>query len=374
MIVTPIVTTILTTIVTTTVGALFGVVLGNVLFWPKVRRERIPSGAHPIAYALAILIPARNEESNIGACLDSVCAQGSAIAEILVYDDHSTDATANIVRQHAASDARIRLLDPLPLPPGWCGKNFACAQLASRAGAEWMLFLDADARLREGAADAMLAEARRRDLTLLSCWPGLELDSLWERVLMPMLNFAVFTLYPAPLALSRPDASLGLAHGACLLVNRAAYERVGGHASVRSEIFEDTRLAQLWRTKGERSLCLDGQEIVRVRMYSSLPEIWSGFQKNFYPAFQTPYAFAAFLALHGVIFLSPFLVLNWGAMGIVLGMRALLAARFRQPWWTVLTHPVGQIFLIGLGISSWWACYSGRGVQWKGRKYLEIRV
>ncbi len=355
-------------------GALFGVVLSNVLFWPKVRRDRGFGGGHPIAGLMAILIPARNEELNIGACLDSVCAQGSVIAEILVYDDHSTDATANIVRRHAANDSRVRLLAPLPLPSGWCGKNFACAQLAGCTVSEWMLFLDADTRLREGAAEAMLAEARRRDLTLLSCWPGLELDSFRERVLMPMLNFAVFTLYPAPLALSRPDASLGLAHGACMLANRAAYERVGGHASVRNEIFEDTRLAQLWRAQGERSLCLDGQEIVRVRMYSSLWEIWSGFQKNFYPAFRTRYAFAGFLALHGAIFLSPFFFLNWTAIGIVFGMRALLAVRFRQPWWTVLTHPIGEVFLIALGISSWQACHSGRGVRWKGREYRAIRV
>src|SRR5690242_5590177 len=80
------------------------------------------------------------------------------------------------------------------------------------------------------------ADAEARNVSLLSCWPALDLAGFWERTLMPLLNFVVFTLYPAPLALRRDDASLGLAHGSFMMVRRDVYERMGGHALVRDEI------------------------------------------------------------------------------------------------------------------------------------------
>ncbi len=185
---------------------------------------------------------------------------------------------------------------------------------------------------------------------------------------MPLLNFVVFTMFPAPLALRRGDPSLGIAHGACILVSRTAYEKVGGHAAVAAEIFEDTRLAQVWRERGERSLCLDGQRVVSVRMYGSLREIWRGFEKNFRAGFRSSLAFWAFWVAHAVFFIAPFAA-DWRAAAIVVWIRLMLAVRFRHPLWSALLHPIGECFLLALGISSWWRFRSGRGVMWKGRTY-----
>ena len=362
---------ILPIIILVPAAALLAVVAWNVLAWPKVNPR---ARAYP--QSVSVLIPARNEEGNLAACLEAVLRQGEAIAEVLIYNDHSTDSTARIIAEFARRDGRVRLVEAVPLAPGWCGKNFACVQLAEAARGEWLLFLDADVRLADGAVDQMVEEAHRRELTFLSCWPALSLVGFWEKALMPMLNFVVFTLFPAPLSLRRPWPSLGIAHGACLLMHRIQYAAIGGHAAVRDQIFEDVRLAQLWRARGERGLCLDGQEVVSVRMYSSPGEIWSGFQKNCFLAFRRELSFWAFLALHGVVFLAPFLALAWIrawpvwlAAGSVLGMRALLALRFRYPWWSVLLHPLGEMVLIAIGLSSWWRCKSGRGVEWKGRQY-----
>lgn len=347
------------------------VALWNVSAWPRIKPARVAS-AHPVS----VLIPARNEESNIAACLDSVLNQGETVLEILVYDDHSSDATPRIIREYRGRDSRVRLITPAELPQGWCGKNFACAQLAKEATGEWLLFLDADARLARMAVASMVEEAVSRDLTLLSGWPALTLASSWEIVLMPMLNFVVFTLFPAPLSLVRDDESLGLAHGACVLVDRSSYRAIGGHAAVRDEIFEDQRLAHLWRAKGMRGLCLDGQGAVSVRMYSSFAEIWAGFEKNFFPAFRHEASFWAFILLHTLVFLAPVIALPfiraWPvvmAAACVVATRALLALRFRHPLWSVLAHPVAEVILIAIGLSSWWRVKSGKGVVWKGRQY-----
>ncbi len=351
---------------------ILALVAWNVVAWPKVSKLTVSSNVLP--KSLSILIPARNEERNLPRCLDSAMRQDETVTEILVYDDHSTDATARIIFEYAQRDNRVRLIHPMPLAEGWCGKNFACAQLAEEARSEWLLFLDADARLAEGAATRMVAEAIHRQLTFLSCWPGLSLKSFWEKALMPLLNFTVFTLFPAPLSLLRQDASLGLAHGACLLMHRAKYNELGGHGAVRTQIFEDTRLAQLWREKGERGLCLDGQDAVTVRMYDSFADIWQGFQKNFYPAFRHQTSFWLFIVFHAAIFLAPFFLafvhLKFALVAaLVLAMRALLAIRFRHPWWSILLHPMSEVLLIAIGLSSWWHCKFGKGVTWKGRIY-----
>src|SRR5215470_5964801 len=339
---------------------ILAVALWNAVAWPKfTAAARVRPGL------VSVLIPARNEEANLAACLDSVLRQDATVGEALVYDDHSTDATPRILAAYVERDPRVRAVDSRPLPEGWCGKNFACARLA------------------EGAVARMVEEASKREVTLLSAWPSLTLVSFWEGALMPMLNFVVFSLFPAPLSLVRDDASLGLVHGACILVERAGYQAVGGHAAVRDEIFEDQRLAHLWRARGRRGLCLDGQGVVGVRMYSSLAGIWSGFQKNFFPAFRRESSFWGFLLLHATAFLAPFVMLVWIrawpmwpiliAVACALASRALLVIRFGHPWLSVLLHPPAEAILLAIGLSSWLRCKSGRGVDWKGRRYHENR-
>jgi glycosyltransferase involved in cell wall biosynthesis len=326
--------------------------------------------------AVSILIPARDEAANIEPCLDAALAQGRSIREVLVYDDRSSDGTATIVNRLAASNPRVRVIEGRELPDGWCGKNHACARLAEAAQGEWLLFLDADARLDPRALPRLLAEARTRHVTLMSPWPALTAGTFWERVLMPMLEVLTFSVYPAPLAFLRDDPSLGLVHGACILARRDVYQSVGGHAAIRAEILEDQRLAQLWRERGGRGLCVLGRDAVRVRMYRSLGEIWLGFGKNFYPAFRSAWSFWSFLLLHAAIFLGPIVYLliapgyaSLAALALLVVVRVALAIRFHHSLWSLVLHPIADTILLAIGIASWWRCRSGRGVEWKGRRY-----
>jgi chlorobactene glucosyltransferase len=352
----------------------FAVIVMNIMGWPKVGKAA-PGASEPVS----VLIPARNEESNLAKCLDQVLKQGQAVVEVLVYNDHSTDETGRILDEYAKVYPCVRSIDPLPLAPGWCGKNFACAQLAQAAKGRWLLFIDADARLGEDAVNRMIGEMRRRGLKFLSCWPAIEMVGFWERALMPTLNFVVLSLFPAPFSVLFSRPSLGLAHGACLMFESESYRKIGGHAAVKEQIFEDVRLAQLWRERGERGLCLDGRNVVSVRMYDSFEDIRRGFQKNFFPAFRRETSFWAFILFHLAVFLSPFLFLIAtpnrrlaAAAGIVLLSRFALAAHFHHPLWSALAHPLSELILIWIGLSSWRRCKSGKGVEWRGRRYRPI--
>jgi glycosyltransferase involved in cell wall biosynthesis len=353
--------------------------LTTVLTWPRIRPSKAPE-FRKLHDTLSVLIPARNEGATIEACLRSVLAQGQVVREVLVYDDCSDDDTALRVAALAQTDSRVRLIPGVPLPAGWYGKPHACMQLAQHAQSPWMMFLDADTRLSPSGAAALVETAQARNVTFLSAWPHFEVQGLAEQALMPMLNFFVFSVFPALGSLFSSHPSLGLAHGACILVERSTYLRIGGHALVSEELFEDTTLARSWREHGERGLCLDGQHIVRVRMYEGLRPIWRGFQKNFYPGFRSGATFWFFLLFHCVLFLVPFLWLPFAVTthgvsvvvltaAAVITMRLLLAGRFGQPLWSAFLHPFSEGFLLAVGIRSWWLWTYGHGVQWKGRSY-----
>jgi cellulose synthase/poly-beta-1,6-N-acetylglucosamine synthase-like glycosyltransferase len=178
--------------------AISGIALWNALAWPSLTLERAESEG-----SVSILIPARDEAANIAPCVEAALAQGRSIREVLVYDDRSGDGTAAIVNRLAASDPRVRVIEGFELPDGWCGKNHACARLAKAAQGEWLLFLDADARLTPGALPRLLAEAHTRQVTLMSPWPALIAGTFWERVLMPMLEVLTFSVWRAGTSTNR---------------------------------------------------------------------------------------------------------------------------------------------------------------------------
>src|SRR6476620_12246143 len=127
------------------------------LFLRNLRLYRLLPRAHSLGRKWAVLIPARNEEANIGASLRSVLDSDGVEIEVIVLDDHSTDRTAGIVRAIAQTDPRVRLETAPPLPAGWFGKNFACHRLAGLARHPLLLFLDADVRVSRPDSLARLA-------------------------------------------------------------------------------------------------------------------------------------------------------------------------------------------------------------------------
>lgn len=349
-----------------------GLVAANAIGWPRVPARTSPATRDG---AVTICIPARNEEAHLAACLEAALAQGPIIREVRVCDDHSTDRTGDILAEWAARDVRVVIQHAPALPEGWTGKTHACQRLAEKVHTEWMLFLDCDTRLLPGAVDRLMAEAKRRSLTFLAPWPGLVLESAAEKVFMPLLNFSVFSLFPAMLSLFDMRVSLGLAHGACLLMRREEYFAAGGHAAVRHELFEDTALARAWRAAGFRGACLDGQDIAHVRMYDRLGAIWTGFQKILYPAFRHEVSFWLFLIFHAAMFVAPMALLGsrpraaCAMLSVAIFARILQAVRFRYPLWSALLHAPAELGLVLCGLASRLRVALGHGLHWRGRIY-----
>ena len=333
---------------------------------------------------ISILIPARNEAKRILPCLESLRVGAAPDAEILVLDDHSSDDTAKIVREFSRWDSRIRLLTGRDLPAGWTGKAWACQQLAENSRGDLLLFVDADTRFSATALQEAGCLAVEKKADLLSLWPHLEAQSWSERLVIPFVH--LFILLYLPHWMGGRAASLGAANGQFLLFRREAYKKIGGHQSVSGHLVEDIALARKMRAGGFRVLNRDATRpghpwaLVRCRMYTNFPDLWDGFTKNLYPAFDGRWgAFIFFQLFQFTIFLGPFLLLPffprdpilWIEVAILLSLRLAVAHRFRQSWLGAILHPLGQGLVLAIAANSWLQTFRRR-LPWRGRHYAHL--
>lgn len=333
---------------------------------------------------LSVLIPARNEADNIAECLSSVlaCRTDSLEVEILVLDDASADGTGAIAA--AAGGDRVRVLKGRVLPEGWLGKSHACAQLASAASGEWLLFLDADARLKPSALQAARAAAEAAGSGMVTGFPR-QLTGTWlERLVVPMMVFTIICHLPVPLVRGSRDPRFVAAHGGFLLICRSSYDRCGGHAAIRSELVDDMALARAMKRAGEPVILADITEHVSMRMYHNARQVWNGYRKNIYAGTgRSPALLLAVLLVYWSLYVLPAGALLWYILSgqpaaavwpaaAVLGglaVKRISDAAGRQPVWFCLLVPASMLCLSLIAVASWHGSRTRGGYEWKGRRY-----
>jgi glycosyltransferase involved in cell wall biosynthesis len=230
---------------------------------------------------VSAIIPARNEEASIARAVESIAAQPE-VGEVIVVNDQSTDGTGTILAGLRRRIPKLRVLDAGPLLAGWVGKNHAVSTGAAAAKGDWLLFADADTYQYPGATRRALSDAVDHDAVLVSYSPEQEMETWWERALIPF----VYCRLAAKYSLARvndpkqPDAA---ANGQFLLVLRDAYDAVGGHTAVAREIVEDVAFARLVKRSGYGIYFTAPIGVVRTRMYRSFTAMWQGWTKNLYP-------------------------------------------------------------------------------------------
>jgi glycosyltransferase involved in cell wall biosynthesis len=229
---------------------------------------------------VSIIIPARNEEANLGACLESLNSQTGVDFEIIVVDDASTDRTREIAQSFTG--VRVILPQPLlgcPTPNPRTGKNNALIAGTKHRRAPWLLFTDADTIHLPGSLARALDEAVREHADMLSYSPEQIVVTFAERAVMPVVFAELAAHYP-PHKVRDQNSPIVAANGQYILVRRAAYEAVGGHAAVATEILEDVALARLFRDAGKRVYFRYAADAVRTRMYRTWPQLREGWTKN----------------------------------------------------------------------------------------------
>ena len=340
---------------------------------------------------VAVCIPARNEKANIEACVRSVLASREVDVRAYVYDDESTDGTGEIVARLAAEDARVVVVPRRPLPAGWNGKQHACFRMAEHGlgydpALEWFLFTDADVRLEPDAVARALGFALRSKSSLVSTVPREITGTIGEMLLVPLIHFVLMSYLPIGRMRSTLDPAASAACGQFILVSRAAYRAAGtgaeyGHAGFKDSMHDGVKFPRAVRRAGLRTDLYDGTESVSCRMYRGFGETWRGFAKNAYEGLGSLGLLVFITVYHALGQVLPWIVValaavgaQWSlgaslaaaAVGCALLGRALLAARFRQSWWTIPLHLASIVALSAVQWRSLWLHRTGKR-SWKGR-------
>jgi len=331
----------------------------------------------PTEPTISAIIPARNEESVIAACVRSVAAQPEVL-EILVVNDQSTDRTAEIVRGHASEIPRLRLLETSELPPGWVGKNNAVWLGAQNAKGKWLLFLDADAVLAGGATAKAFKLAEENSAALVSFSPEQTLKTWYEKALVPFVYCRLARKFSYA-DVNDPKSPQAAANGQFLLIQRSTYNAVGGHAAVAGEVLEDVALARRVKQDGWGIWFGSGVGYVSVRMYRSFRAMWSGWRKNLYQLMGGN-SNAVFHEIEGAFPWMTFLVLLFGIkfpLAMFIGALLLIfrqlnhgleLARNQFPFKYIIYY-LPAVFLYAAVLLASYRSYASGKVAWKGREY-----
>ena len=360
----------------------FIVAAANYIAFAEIRRRDRPARTP----RLSILVPARDEERSIEGCVLSLLAQDYPDFEVIVLDDGSRDGTGPILARLAAEHPRLGVIAGQPLPPGWVGKNWACHQLAGTATGAWLLFTDADTLHRPESASACMALAERKGLGFLSGVPLQRMEGFWEETIIPMTQFLYFAYLPNRWITTRRDPRFSATNGQLILVERGAYDAIGGHEGVRGELVEDVWLGRRAKRAGIVTALAIAAEIAECRMYRSLGEIVAGFSKNIYPGLGRSPAMLALFVLGSLLlyllpagFLLAALVTRSFTVELFLlpllqlllagGIRSMIAIRFRMRTRQILLHPLSALMAAAIALNSARLAHFTDGPTWKGRRY-----
>ena len=331
---------------------------------------------------VSVLIPARNEAVNIGACIEGFLAQEYNNFEIYVLDDQSTDHTGAIIEQFSQRHPEVQAVHGEPLPSGWMGKNWACHQLSQHADGEILIFTDADNRPAPSAIANTVAYMRKFKLGLLSAFPEKVTITLAEKLVVPVVDMFVYAGLPLWLTYFSRSPSLAAASGLWIAFTREAYQRINGHQAVSNQIVEDVELSRLAKKRGIKILTSAGTHVVSCRMYHSFGEVWGGFSKNLFglvrykavPFFVlTLILFTICILPYITVWFAPLTKLSLVAISMNVAMRAVLTLKYRHPFFTsVVLHPFGVLVTLLIGINSFYQVKRGR-LEWKGRQ-IDMQV
>jgi len=343
---------------------------------------------------LTVIVPARNEEDCIGDCLQSLVSQSEEIFELgvdwelIVVDDNSTDRTRQIAGEFAKT-AGVAVLPAGKLEKGWTGKANAIWTAAKKARGRWLLFTDADTIHELGGLRRAIHEATRHKAGMLSYSPRQIVAGLAQRTLMPLAFCELALAYP-PAKVSDPNQRIAAANGQFLLVEREAYRRLGGHASVSDRVLEDVELAFIAKKRKVGLRFRYAEDAVATRMYRSTGAMVEGWTKNLALLFDNALALAAWRALDLLLLFGlPVLTIElwnarfgvhsieWIGVGWVLALLWVrTVARFYSrvsksnfPFLDCLLAPLGLPLFVVLLYRSWFQHRILKRVSWKGREY-----
>ena len=318
-------------------------------------------GAANVSDSIDVLIPMRNEEENVEGCLKSVLnSELLENSKVFVLDDGSTDQTGQLI-----SEFKVNKLIGTQPPAGWLGKLWACHNLSQSGSGKYLVFIDADVRLHPYAIASAITKMNSFGWDFISPYPRQIAGSFLEKLIQPLLQWSWLASVPLRLAEKFPNRSMTIANGQFFIVNRAAYEKSGGHAAIPGEVLDDLELARLLVSQGFKGGVADGSSVASCRMYKKNSQLIDGYTKSLWKAFGGQLGTIVAILLLFFTGISPYLGIGAPASFIFLS-RVLSAIKTRSNPAYALLHPISIVILLYLIVLS--SMRKSRGtLTWRGR-------
>jgi chlorobactene glucosyltransferase len=346
---------------------------------------------------ISMLVAGKDEEANIGTCLQSLLDQDYPNLQIICIDDRSTDRTPEIIDRLAGGNKRLSAIHVRELREGWFGKNNAMREGVERTQGEWLCFTDADCEFTSPRAlTVSMRYAQEKKADFLSVLPTHQANSLWERVIQPACS-GILMIWFNPMKVNDPRCSTAYANGAFMLMRRSCYEAIGGHEPVKTELNEDIHMARYAKAAGQRLVVVSNQDLYTVRMYASLKQIWAGWSRIFFGCFGTLRKLLLSVLVITVFSLLPWIALlsslavsltgsgEWAGWryfpwlaGVACAAQVTVMLRFYAlnhsgPLYGLL-YPVGAVFGLGALLNAIRRVGGRKTVTWRGTTYRGSRV
>jgi glycosyltransferase involved in cell wall biosynthesis len=328
---------------------------------------------------ISILFAARNEEEKLSAALATLMEIDYPDLEVIAVDDRSNDATGRILDEFAATHARLRVVHVTQLPSGWLGKPFALQKAYEASTGDWLLFTDADVRLKPDVLRRAIALAKARNLEHLTLMGDVEMVGFWETVLITFFGMA-FHVAADPYRAGNPHSRAYVGVGAFQLLRRATYEGSGTHRRLAMEVVDDMKLGKIVKQSGFRSGAGIAQEFVVVRWHAGLGNLIRGVTKNFFAAVGYNVVVVA-IAVTGLLLmniaplLGVFLGHGWIrifaaiALVIALGFHTGVDIGMRVSPLYAFTHPLGALLFSYMLLRSTVITLKQGGIIWRDTFY-----
>jgi hopene-associated glycosyltransferase HpnB len=383
----------MTPMMSSLIFGLFGVVpvliwtyllLGRGFFWLARERDDRQASAPPVQWPSVIaVVPARNEADVIARSVGSLLAQDyPGPFRVILIDDQSEDATAEVARTTAArlgQAARLEVLAGQPLPKGWVGKMWAVNQGVGRAGVstpEYLLLTDADIGHAPDNLRALVTRAEAGRLGLVSLMARLSTQTLAERLLIPAFVFFFDMLFPFAWV-NNPRSRVAAGAGGCMLVRREVLDAAGGVAAIKDAIIDDCALATRLKSQGAIWLGLT-HRAESLRPYGTIGDIGRMVSRSAYAQLDySPWLLAGTVLGMVLTYLAPWALalLGHGAIRVLGGAAWLMMAlsfvpmlRYYRlsPLWGFALPLIGALYTV-FTVQSAVQVWRGKGGMWKGR-------
>ena len=338
---------------------------------------------------ISVIVPARNEEKLISKCLNSLLEQDYENYEIIVIDDSSEDATADIIKKYAEKNSKIIHVSARPKPKDWMGKNWACMEGYKKATGELLVYTDSDTKYFKNVLSLAVSHLLSLNLDALTVIPKMLCFDNWTRITLPMLSTFLHTRFSA-LRVNDPSKKTGYFFGSFFIIKKSVYEAIGTHEGVKHEIIEDGALGKKVKEGGYNLRMVRGEHLLEAVWARNKSTLWNGLKRLMIPLFLQGkiIAVAIFVAVlflllmpfpilfYSMIFfdnsISFIILLIFSASASILiycagFIDATKGLQLRKIY--SLLAPVGSFIVVAGFFSGMIQANSTDSISWRGRRY-----